>query len=237
MEDHLNLLIREEPLREELASYVTKGPLGSPMIKHPLVISIFQDLKRCGWVNKSYEHKLKLRQEYLHDPDCKLENYIFIHERPFRVQAFMEYMYTSPMALTDKLTAERYWTAVRHTWIDTENSFENYTQWSKIFKSDRFGEREKWLMDDDERLALSMLPDLIPVFRGYARDDAMYGWSWTLKEETATWFAKRFARDPDDCRVSEGRVKKSDVLALLLGRGEQEILSEAVTIIDTWFVD
>ena len=46
--------------------------------------------------------------------------------------------------------------------------------------------------------------------------------SWTLRKEKAEWFATRFKRKHSI--VLTGVWKKDDIIAVLLGRGEEEVL-------------
>lgn len=78
------------------------------------------------------------------------------------------------------------------------------------------------LMDEDEALTFSQLPETLPVYRGaqaYLNED---GLSWTLSLDRAAWFATRF--HPDEPVLIQATVMKSEVIALLLGRGEEEVL-------------
>lgn len=75
------------------------------------------------------------------------------------------------------------------------------------------------MMTDEERRVLERLPDMLTVYRG-TFEGARPGWSWSLRRRTAArfWYGKV------DTLIT-GRVEKSRVIGLKLGRGEHEILS------------
>jgi hypothetical protein len=92
-------------------------------------------------------------------------------------------------------------------------------------------------MDEDERLALAKMPTEFTVYQGCTdeRDD---GWSWTTIEETARWFARRFA-DLEHANpvLRVARVKLNDVTAYFTRRNESEILIDPSLVVETHWID
>ena len=69
------------------------------------------------------------------------------------------------------------------------------------------------------------LPNEFEVYRGAEQGEfeGKYGigLSWTLDEDIAIWFSKRFNKDG---RVMKRRIRKSDVIHFTNRRGEKEIV-------------
>ncbi len=75
------------------------------------------------------------------------------------------------------------------------------------------------------------LPEQIEVWRGTGHKRYIDGLSWTLDQEKAIWFARRFCARPRVPLVAKGIVKKEDVFAYFGERNESEIVSMRVSII------
>jgi hypothetical protein len=87
----------------------------------------------------------------------------------------------------------------------------------------RWSDREG-LMTAEEHAAFSRLPDPFPIWRGDLRGRRR-GFSWTLDQEAAEWFARRYEQvfhQPG--RVVTGTAAKADVLAFFTRRGEAEVV-------------
>jgi hypothetical protein len=77
------------------------------------------------------------------------------------------------------------------------------------------------MMDANEQSFLKNLPDVLTIYRG-CRVHNKHGYSWSLSKNTARWFAARsVGKFPI---VQTGKCKKSDVIAFLGGRKEDEII-------------
>ena len=79
------------------------------------------------------------------------------------------------------------------------------------------------LMNLDERRTLAELPNEIEIYRGVTEKskDNILDMSWTMKRETAEWFANRFEGKG---KVYRAKVQKEDILAIFLGRNESEVI-------------
>jgi hypothetical protein len=105
--------------------------------------------------------------------------------------------------------------------------------WRNLLTADRPG-REA-MMDQEERHTLNGLPTELTVYRGVGHSGVREGFSWTLDRQRAEWFARRAAMVPARAEVVEpvelepqlvaGTVDRSDVIAYLDGREEQEIVA------------
>jgi hypothetical protein len=186
------------------------------MLKHPLVFSMMLTPMEYGLLNKQYEAKLKARDEAF--DKNKWGSYVFLHERPYRLRAFAE--------AADFMSDREYWELLSSIWTDTENLWQNQEEWAKLLAEPREG-RRKYFMDAEERRKFKALPEQITVFRGYttSHEDGHLGHSWTLSRTRAEWFARRFLhREGEEPRLAIGHVRKRDVVGLLEGRAEQELV-------------
>jgi hypothetical protein len=84
-----------------------------------------------------------------------------------------------------------------------------------------------------ERQLLSKLPHTLTVYRGFSHAGGEVGFSWTLKQTTARFFADYACGSRrailtncmgNEPAIASGSVHKQDVFALLVGRREREII-------------
>jgi len=219
--DWMELANRDEDLIKDLEPYVSNGPVGNQMIHHPLIIELFYQPGKCALINESYKHKKQLAEQYI--AEKKWPNYIWLTERPYRLDALL-------MCQCLGLFGIEYWRQVGNVWSDTENIWQNLTRWKHIWSNE--SSLRHHCMDEEERAALAMLPDEIPVYRGFKFKRACQSLSWTLDHDKAKWFARRLLTKRQKPQVAHGIVKKSDVLAHFLGRNESEIVSMKVQVHD-----
>lgn len=208
-EELLKQLLAEtnEPLHPDLVPYLEKDGALGPQLRHPLVYQV--PLWSNGRANAYYEQKKSdLIDAVLHR---KYNRIIYLHERPYRLQAFI--------SIAKDLPDETYWSLLASIWTDTENAWQNLEQWRELFSSSR-PKRER-LMDRDEVLALSSLPDTVKVYRGCQKGINEDGISWTLKRDKAEWFATRLGKDGV---VLEKEISKSDIIAVFTNRNEFEVI-------------
>lgn len=212
----------DEELDPELLPYVEELE-DFRALRHPLVFFV----PYSEHINKQANLMLKTKQELLANAvsDGDAQGYVFIHERPYRLDAFREWV------MNNKVKDKDYWELLASIWIDTENYWQNRDTWLEVFGAHR--RRQEFFMDRDERREYEVLPDSVTVFRGTSHLESKRGLSWTLDENKALWFAKRFAGDKEPWLVT-GKVRKEDVIGLLNGRGESEIvvLPWCVEVID-----
>jgi hypothetical protein len=215
------LMERQEELRDEL-KLALHSENDFPVLKHPLVFAVPYIPQMNAFYNEQYEQKLQAVDEAFRDHNWT--GFIFLHERPYRLDAFSD--------IEHLVTPEKYWELLGMVWSDSENIWQNLGAWIDYFSDERPGREH--MMEEDEREAFAQLPDTLTIYRGYCRGSNMKSCSWTLDQKRAEWFAKRFAvvNGPDSPRVAEGVVAKSDVIAYFTERQESEIvvLPDAVDI-------
>jgi len=195
--------LHEEKLLPELEAYVTDGPLGR-FLNHPLVQDMTVDAMP-GFANMRLREKKKRLAEALEKKNWS--QYIYLHERPYRLDALSE--------LLDQHEPENPDELIREAWIDSENIHQGFDTWYNLIES--YGVA----MTEEDAEVYKNLPDQVTVYRGCSPLNEE-GFSWSLDKEKAQWFATRFSRN--NSKVLEVTVPKSEVIAYLGGRGESEIL-------------
>jgi hypothetical protein len=208
IEELLERLVKErnEELHPDLEPYLEDGILGA-QIRHPLVYQV--PLVSNGNANAQYAQKKQGLEDAL--IAGAYGRFIFLHERPYRLEAFK--------TIADKLPDAKYWELLSSIWTDTENGWQNIEQWKELFGSSR--PKRGCLMDEDEQFAFENLGDKFTVYRGCQKGLNEDGISWTLKREKAEWFANRFEKAGV---VLEKVITKQDAVALFIGRSESEVV-------------
>ena len=220
LNDLEKLLRTQEELDPALALYIDRdGPFG-PSIKHPLVFSIVHTPSMNAFVNAQFKQKKAALKKAKNK--CDWRSYVWLHERPYRIDAFLD--------ISWRLDGPRYWDLLGQVWSDTENSWQNMGEWREAFTADREG--REMMSDEDVRCVFDLPPEeggLLPmtrIYRGYRFDDALQGYSWTLDKARARWFANRLRQDDHPSpKIVSGFVAREHVIAYITGRDEQEIVT------------
>lgn len=201
-----------EPLHPDLVPYFEEDGVMGAQLRHPLVYQV--PFFSNGNANAFYEQKKKAIDEALEEKNYN--RFLFLHERPYRLQAFE--------TISDLLSDSEYWTLLSSVWIDTENQWQNLETWKKLLASNR-SKRNRMMDEDDDRFLRSLPEDLI-VYRGCQKGLNENGLSWTMDKVKAEFFANRFGRKGI---VLEKRISKKQIVAVLTGRGESEIIFSDTT--------
>lgn len=214
MQHHQPMSVSPFPLVEldpELAAAVCITEIG-PAIKHPLVNAVPYAPPFASFYNEQLAYKRATFSSAVKSSDWNTA--VFVHERPWRVDALR--------LLAPDISDAEYWPLVREVWMDAENIPECREQWDELLRSTR--KHRELLTDDDDQEVLTSLPGILTLYQGRTdrRDD---GWSWTLKREVGEWFASRFALfEQAQPVLATTTIQKASIHALLLGRGEHEVL-------------
>lgn len=212
----LDLFSRKEDLHPDLVPHMRDdGPVG-PMLHHPLIINVLHTEHDNARTNEQY--RLKKAEVEKAAQEQNWHRFVFWHERPYRLNALVEVLGKGV-----KLDPQTYWELVASIWTDSENIYESYGAWVAIWSADVAN--RKLAMSDEERAYLASLPDTIQVWRGVGHRPAINGMSWTVDEEKARWFAKRYgSHGGRSAHLVSGTVNKADVLAYFSGRNESELV-------------
>lgn len=203
------LFQKNEELHPDLAAVLTDEDEEFRMIQHPLLHCLYNH-------PALHNYQYKVAKEELAKAESEKDwiKVIRLHERPYRLGALKQY--------ADKLSDEQYWETLGGVWANIENIHQYGKDVHKLLTSNR-PHREK-MMDKEEAAELASLPEELTIYRGFVPGKNRDGWSWTLNKDKAEWFAKRFAPLFGKGKVATGTCAKSDVIALLLGRNEDEVI-------------
>ncbi len=118
---------------------------------------------------------------------------------------------------SEGLTDYAYWFMLSSCWVSYSGSF-NIELWKKLFSSDR-AKKRKSIMKPSELEALDHLPWFVTVYRAHRpnEDDWI---AYTLNKDIAF----RFARERGVNTINEYQVKKKNITALFIRRGEEEVI-------------
>lgn len=222
------LLECQEDLDAELLPYFEEeSDHGWPMIRHPLVYSIMHTQNQNAMVNAQLRAKKKALASAIIEE--RWHSYVYLHERPYRVEAFE--VLANDLDVFDDETG--YWELLGSIWTDSENIHQNEGMWRDFLTDPRPG-RES-MMNEAERTALAEdYDDTITVYRGFTVEGREEGLSWTSNSVVAKFFARRLARPDQTPMMATGTVNKSNVIAFFDGRSEQElvVLPEDIQAVD-----
>ena len=210
--DLLALITSREPLHPDLQDYyTTDGSLG-PCLRHPLVYHVMGVMP--GLANAQYAAKKAKAHAAKQEGDW--HSYVFLHERPWRLDAVLDIVGDA------RLTDIDYWTLLGQVWTDSENIWQVLDGWRNLLASHRAGREH--LMTAEEQAAHAALPETVTVYRGAVAGRNEAGLSWTLDRAKAAWFSGRRMEGKGRPVVLTGTVAKADVLAFFQDRGEDEVL-------------
>lgn len=214
---HLQELMQTRAdLHPDLVPYLERAQRSSTiMLRHPLVYEMFYMPSLNALINHRYEMKMHSITEAREKKDFPL--IVALHERPYRMQALIE-------CIDAGLDGQMYWELLRDVYVDIENCWQYVGIFPTLFHSTRPG--KQFLMTPEEADDLLSLPRVITVYRGGTSD----GWSWTLGEERAVWFATRYRTKSEP--VWRAQVLRDNVTALILGRSEDEIVVDPQFLFD-----
>ena len=206
--EYAKVMASTEELHPDLQPYLEEGAIGL-QLRHPLVYLV--PLWGNGHANALYEHKVKGVKDAL--ANNKYSSYIFLHERPYRLDAFT--------LIQSKLSDTQYWSLLSDIWTDTENQWQGLNKWKQLLSSNR--PSRHYLMNEEEFNLLQSLPDEVIIYRGCQAGINENGLSWSLNKKKAEFFANRFGKEGI---ILERKIPKSNIIAFLNGRGESEVIWE-----------
>jgi hypothetical protein len=211
VEDLMAKIIAEqnETLHPDLVPYLEQSSEGWMMLRHPLVYQV--PFFSNGSANAYYEQKRIAVEKATADKNYK--QFVWLFERPYRVEAFIK--------IADKLSDTDYWRLLSDVWIDTENQYAYLNEWKKLLASKR--PNRHYMMGEEEDNIFRSLSNQVTIYRGCQKGLNEDGLSWTLDKSKAKFFANRFGKKGI---ILERKVPKSDIMAVLLGRGESEVICE-----------
>jgi len=213
LEFQWKLKLKKEPLRPDLRKFLDQyGPLGATL-RHPLLVQQGVDEERAAWINWFIDYKQKKMERLREKGDWF--GVLGGYETAFLVHGFVKEI--------EHFDDATYWKALAEVWTMQEQLWPNRKLLLDLLRSPR-PKRDK-LMTTSELRSHAKLPDTVNIHRGYVGQRGK-GLSWTIDEDKAIWFAKRFAmiEGQGKPRLISGVAKKIDVLAYFTRREEAEIV-------------
>lgn len=201
---------RAAELHPDLVDWVEEGTWG-PMLRHPLVYAV--PLFSNGLANKAYEAKRKALAEAVEAQEWA--SVLWIHERPHRLNALIEYVTGRDGDTNEVLPATDHFDLVLSAWIDSENIQQNEDKWRALFGNlIEPNLTNPWLGSAEDRAVFDALPDPIPAWRGGVVGD----WSWTTDPAIADFFSRR-----SGFQKRHALIPKADCFGYTNQRGESEL--------------
>jgi hypothetical protein len=200
-------------LPRDLRGCVRSQPFGGSMFRHRFYVQVMYNKSFNRQIVKCIRYKEGLAKEYLLQK--KFDEYVFLHERPYRLHALLE--------VFDKLKPATASCLVRSVWVDSEFPSVNIEIWNTLFRKIDVTKA----MSRPEKTLVRNLSDNVSVFRGVSSKTKRFvperavGLSWTLDKEKAKWFACRFGGDP---HLLSATIPKESVRMVILSRGESEVI-------------
>jgi hypothetical protein len=201
-------------LLPELRGYLVNTPAGT-MVQHPFAHTFLYSEPES--INNTYLAKVRDANRAFRKGNWT--SYVFIHEKPYRLPALLE-------AIEWGLTGKEYWELVGQVWVNSENIHQYAREWRDVWSAEDLDRGA--IMDEEEQKTFAALPDIVTVYRGTLYPKARIKLSWTLDQERAEWFARRFYRNG---HVLMGEVRKEDIKACF--SGEAEVVALRVRVVGT----
>ncbi|MDU5080258.1 MAG: hypothetical protein E6231_03120 [Bacillota bacterium] len=117
----------------------------------------------------------------------------------------------------NRLSDYSYWFLLSTLWV-SYTGYSDLGLWKQLFSSNR-NRRKKSIMKPSEVKAYDYLPYFVTAYRAH-RPNEIDCIAYTINKDTAFRFAKERKVDT----ISEYKIKKTDIVALFLRRGEDEII-------------
>ena len=179
-------------------------------LHHPLITEVilnFDEVKRANERFLRKREQLKQLRTDLGDG----RQYVFLHERPYRVGALQR--------IGPRLEPSYYWKLVREVWMDSENIRQHFAGWKRVWSVHRPHKQE--CLTPEEQARLESMPALFSVWRGVGFRGRIQGLSWTVDRDKAVWFAQRF--DQGRGKLIHGEVRRRDVHGFFQERDESRL--------------
>lgn len=138
-------------------------------------------------------------------------DYVNLHATPYQFHALF--------GVADRMADRDFWSLFASVWTFRSPGPRWRREVDALFASGRPG-REA-MMDGRERAFLAALPDPVTVYCGHQGKNRR-GYSWTLSYGRARWFSRRHPGGRPG--VLRATAAKADILAVLLGRSEFEVV-------------
>lgn len=188
------------------------------IVLHPYINCQFIPRKGSIDIREAYDITKPEDMMHVREDICKMidriedyHTFSFYLSKPY-LTAFFKYT-------KDYLSIKDYSEFLGDLWVQVEftNKDPNISpnEFIKLFKK----ADQQYLMEEDEKEFLASLDEEVTIYRGVKPKSSTKALSWTTQLTTAKWFADRLEKNG---KVYKANIKKKDILALFLRRGEFE---------------
>lgn len=214
------IFISSEQYAQDVRATVRTIAGNLKMAQHPLYTGLLtgsdEQLKAIGIPTPNEVVAFKLKQLEAAAAVKDVVRYVFTHERPWRLHAFLD---TREWGDGSDEWKVKWFSAAGEVWIDSEAPGRN----ADIWRSEVFSSADRFLMMNSEEFTEFRGLTELTVYRGAdTKTHARGGLSWTKDRDLAEWFARRYASKSS--WLASATVKREQVTALFSRRGEKEIV-------------
>lgn len=236
-----------DALLQEVKESLDMSVPGIPLYRHPLYVgfpmpddmAMPEQMRNFG-MRGILTHKVAAFNKAVDERDW--EQCLWLTERPFRTQ-FLHTLVHSCELVLGHVKAK----LIKDAWIDSEGPHVNIAVWRhwfrwlheywvdsgegdepcpEVYTADELEARRKLIAD---KASIQTPAGTILVYRGTCSKEADIserGLSWTLSQEKAEWFAKRFARAGSKGvpLIFIGEVSVENTIGPWQSRGEDEMI-------------
>lgn len=207
-------LSKKEDLHPDLKEYLDETSAIGTCLRHPLVFAI----PYMEPLNAMYNEQYKVKKEYRDKAfdEGRWNSWIFIHEKPYRLQM----LYELEISHAEEYDNQTFWELLGECWTNTENMWQMDDVIRELLELGEGRDNKEAMMNSQEQRLFKTLPKKFVVYRGHQGMND-HGLSWTLSPWRAKWFANRWSCD--DGQVSKATAHKDNIVAIFLGRQEMEV--------------
>jgi len=235
--------------KDTLDSFIQDSPVGQ-WIKHPLYNNSAGNLEiklDDSWKKMFKEKKVQDRMHTYRDYHIEV---ILMRHKHYK-NALQKKDFGTALFTIDKAYRVQWMFENRNLFEDANVYYENlrlaYTMaefplsgMQKYYVKELvyFKDKPQLMMNKDERKEFKKLSKEITIYRGIkiAEGNSInkhnLGFSFSLDKEKAEWFASRLLLPNDKAYLIEAKVKKKDILSLILDREENEVIADPDLITD-----
>jgi hypothetical protein len=216
-----------------------EGGFKIPVLSHPFYHQVLYTPFMHEWANRSMEQKERVIKDKI--TDRQVTEIVWLYERPYRAN-YIHWLWSAVngdtwedppgfpsewdpliIPLTDAINQQYeadcrpFWNKARSVWTDNENIWQEVDKWYDLWFDQ--SDASVW-MDSHNQERYSELPKKVEIWRGDCNDG---GWSYSLDQNIAEFFAKRPYNEPTG-EVVRLEVPKDLVYCFIGDRGEEEVI-------------
>jgi hypothetical protein len=216
---------KNEPLCDELKGHLETCDIFGEVLKHPLVFMVPYFAEHMGGLaNRALKQKKEQMARAI--ANGELMTVVWLHERPYRIDALRDYVAMPSVPEAD------FAKALLQAWTDCENVWQNYDWWVELLSMRKID----WMSyaDKVDSEAFDALPAVVDIYRGGITSWEDTPLSWTTDREKAEWFARRFGK-VEDANLMKATIEKKHIYFYTNGRSESEVVVDPEHVKVNWY--